>query len=201
MKTATMAAACVLSSSAFAQTYWVSFDPARGSLPTAQCWDLNRSNGLPTPTLTDGALNIGPSSYSGTTYFSREASIDFSRGTVMEADVFIVDSAYRANACGAGQRAGMMLSLNDVASRHVTVGIGNSTVYMTTINNAVVGSPLAPRANAACLGVWRHFRLEVSGGVATLLIDGVPTLSVAVGATAGSSRTVAFGDASICAEG
>jgi hypothetical protein len=183
------------------QQFWVTYDPARGTVPTAQCWDLNSSSGQPAPTLSSGELTIGPSTYGGTLYYDRDASIDFARGAVMEADIFIVNSQYATNPCGAGQRAGTIIGMNDIANRRLNVGIGNGWVFLSTIDNAVVGSPLAPRAQVQCQGVWKRFRLEVASGTATLLIDGVPTLSVAVGNTGSTSRRVYFGDGSVCAAG
>ena len=183
------------------QQFWVTYDPARGTVPTAQCWDLNSSSGQPAPTVSNGELTVGPSTYGGTLFFDRDASVDFSRGAVMEADIFIVNSQYAANPCGAGQRAGTVIAINDIARRRINVGIGNGWVYMTTIDNAVVGSPNAPRAQVACQGVWRHFRLEIASGTATLLVDGTPTLSVPVGPTGSASRRVLFGDSTVCGAG
>jgi hypothetical protein len=202
MRTLSAALALLVASAAQAQTqYWVTYDPAAGTLPPAQCWDLNRSSGQPDPTLANGELTIGPSTYGGTLFYDRDASIDFSRGAIMEADIFIVNSAYATNPCGAGQRAGTIIGMNDIANRRLNVGIGNGWVFLSTIDNAVVGSPLAPRAQVQCQGVWKRFRLEVASGTATLLIDGVPTLSVAVGNTGSASRRVYFGDGSVCAAG
>jgi len=196
----TLAGAAALTSVAHAQTYWVTFDPARGTLPSEQCWDLNRSSGMPLPTLGLDGVTIGPSTYGGTLYYSREASVNFARGAVMEADVFVIDSAYRTNPCGAGQRAGIVLSMVDVSRKRLVVGIGNQQVYMSALDNSVVG-PSAPVATVQFQGVWRHLRLEVASGVATLLVDGVPTLSTTVGALSTVSRRVSFGDGSVCGEG
>jgi len=202
MRTLVAGLALAFSSVALGQsTYWVTYDPARGTLPQAQCWDLNRSSGQPDPTLANGELTIGPSTYGGTLFFDRDASIDFSRGAVLEADIFIVNSAYATNPCGAGQRAGTIIGMNDIANRRINVGIGNGWVFLTTLDNAVVGSPLAPRVQIQCQGLWRRFRLEIANGTATLLIDGTPTLSVAIGNTGSASRRAYFGDGSVCAAG
>lgn len=193
-------AACIAAPSlTYAQSVWITYLAARGTLPQSQCWTFSGSSS-PAPSLVDNAVEIGPSSYGGTQTFARAVNTDFVRGTVVEAEIYIINSAYRTNPCGAGQRAGTVFSVADNQGRVVVVGIGNSQVYMTCSDPSFVGVN-SPTAAVACQGQWRLFRLEVLGTQARLYVDGVLTLTCPTGSIRGTPRRVTFGDGSICAEG
>ncbi|MEK6703004.1 MAG: hypothetical protein AABZ53_12125 [Planctomycetota bacterium] len=191
------AAAC---SPAFAQQVWLNYNPSDNRLPDTQCWTLERSGG-PLPSVSDNVLTLGPSSSSAYLYYEREAAISFSRGAVIEAEVFIVDSAYSSNPCGSGQRAGFFLTMFDNTGKLMYLGIGNSTIFTTSDAGRFPG-PSAPTAAVAAQGVWRTYRVEVDAATISVYVDGTLTLTApSNGPSYGTSRQASFGDQSVCSPG
>ena len=189
-----------LCSPALAQQVWLTYNPAGNQMPETQCWTLERSGG-PVPTVSDDTLTLGPSSSSAYLYYSREAAISFSRGAVIEAEVFIVDSQYSSNPCGSGQRAGFFLTMFDNTGKLMYLGIGNSTMFVTSDAGRFPG-PSAPTANVAAQGVWRTYRVEVASGTISVFVDGSLTLTApSNGPNYGTSRHASFGDQSVCSAG
>ena len=201
LKILSLVAASTTSLTALAQQQvWLTYDPSGNQLPETQCWALERSGG-PVPTVNDNTLTLGPSSSSAYLYYSRESAISFSRGAVIEADVFIVDSQYSSNPCGSGQRAGFFLTMFDNTGKLMYLGIGNSTIFVTSDAGRLPGLN-APTASVAAQGVWRTYRVEVASGVISVFVDGALTLTApSNGPTYGTSRLASFGDQSVCSAG
>lgn len=196
---ALLVAPLCVSSFAYAQDVWITYRASLGTLPQSQCWQFN-GNSSPAPRLADNAVEIGPSSYSGTQYYSREAYTHFASGAILEAEVYVINSEYGANPCGAGQRAGTYIGMTDDTGRVMHVGLGNNMVFITGENIATIGTS-APRAAVQTQGAWRTYRLEVVGTTAQLFVDGVLTLTCPTSAPRGTPRNVWFGDASVCGGG
>lgn len=200
MRVSVCALAIALTSAANAQFNPIlQYDAGLGSLPTAQCWDLNGSNS-PAPQVVNGELLTGPVAVSLTQFYDHELLYDFDRDTIVfEWELQVVSSGYNANSCGTGQRAGWYAAVADVRGRLVQCGIGSGRVFLTNNGPAFVNAN-APVATFNSTGAYHRYRMTITpGNGATLSIDGTQVLSMPFGATGVQSvRRASFGDTSVC---
>jgi len=189
----------VLAGAAAAQPGSLSYDPALGTLPSAQGFTLASVGDQPEARVSGGLLLQGPTAYSGVQCWLADRQNDFDVGMTIEAEMYVVDCTYMVNGCNAGQRSGYYLGAVDRFGRIMYVGFANNAVYL--MNNTLAYQGVnAPSAAIPMAGRWRKLRLEIAPMGATLFVDGVKTLTAPIG-QAGQSPTinrVLFGDGTAC---
>ncbi len=184
-------------SAALSQPYWFTYEPSLGTLPTDQCWQIYQTGSFATPVVAVGALFTGPTSTPGYQYWYKEFSqpLSFADGVSIEADLEIISSNFNSTSGGSGQRAGYYLSVSDGSGRYASVGIGDSTTYMTCVEPSPNGI-FSPSVNFNAVG--RHtYRLDVTLAGASLYVDNVQLLTMPLSTQTSTPNLAYFSDGSV----
>ncbi|MEK6703965.1 MAG: hypothetical protein AABZ53_17035 [Planctomycetota bacterium] len=190
-----------LASLAQAQTIIGEFDAAKGTLPPAQGFKLVQAGPQPAATIAGGVLKQGLTAMDGWQCWQFDHVLHTSERIQIDAKILIESSTYFAQGCGAGQRTGYYIGVADHDGRMAYIGLGGDKVC--TFNNVLAtGGANAPVKSGNITGKWITLRMVISSAGTTLEIDGVPALSMPIGAVGASTPRdrVFFGDGTSCGQ-
>lgn len=168
----------------------VTWSASSGTTPESVGWSY--VGGTP-PAVSGGELSLGPTSYSGVSYYSFDLAplaLDPAQGIALEIDVRI-DAATYGNQSGF-LRGGFEMYYENEAGAYAIAEMGESAVALRTAN-AGLSSPSAAIDTTSMI---RTYRLDVVGTSAALSVDGSPLLSTTFGG-ATSLGTMYFGDVTV----
>jgi len=171
------------------------YQASLSTLPPLQGWTFHGS-AVANSSAASGTLTYGPTTSSGTTYWSADLSgggMDFSLVTwSLTANVRLTNSTF-GNVSGF-RRGGFVLSLSDKAGRWIIADIGSGALGLRNDNNGTSD----PQTNLNLGDGFHQVTLEAGPGGGRLLVDGnqIQTLPLAAG---GGAVDAGFGDESILA--
>jgi hypothetical protein len=186
-----------LAASAQAQVWLGSYDPALGTFPSAQGWQLVEFQGVsPAPTVSGGVLRQGPTSFDGYQYWTRSdigAFFATSQSWVVESRVKIISSTFGPGGFPNTWRAGYGVTLKDAVGRNISLGISDSGVRISVelnLNNAQSSSFIPLDTTSA----FRTYRMVVNSSGLELLVDGTLTATLPLGGTSSEINEFFFAD-------
>lgn len=164
----------------------VIFDPSLGTLPTAQGWTIVDSGGNPSPTISGGVLNVGPTSIASAQYWSAPGNVvDFVSPTSILAVVKIGSSNFLSNP----GRAGFNLSIQST-NQFFNLLIASDRVAL--INSA--SGPAIASFSIDTTAQFRTYELRVESNVARVFVDGSQVMTAGTGTAISGSQIGWFGD-------
>lgn len=156
------------------------YDASLNTLPTAQGWTLGGLSS-PAPTVSGGIFYGGPTDYSGSQYFINfSESFDFTSAQGLHAEMIAKMDTSTYYQAGLNYRTGFNFGFIDNNGYFFGFGLASSDVILTNLN--VDGHVAVFNTTSA----FHRYTLDVAGGVATLSIDGVSTLTDSLGLNTGS---------------
>lgn len=193
---------CVAASCAgvsLAQTPWLEYDAAAGTLPTAQGFTLLDDQWGPAPVLRNGVLDQGPTDFSTQQYWHAPHEIDFDRGLLVRCLINVTSSTYRLGDCASAVRFGYYMGAIDRLGRMAYIGISDDKLYVLTSANDVPNNS-KPLVVIPMRGQWRELSMQVRGTGIDLFADDRFLAHYPLGPT-GVTRSinrVIFGDGTAC---
>ena len=152
---------------------WKTYDPAVGTLPTAQAFDfINDDTTAPAPSVVGGLLLQGPTTVAAVQWWQSTTSlIDFDAGVTLEAQLRVITSNYFHPGPGQ-QKSGYYFAISDHIGRSFIIGIDSAGITVNTDGIGTGGQGVARTAFDTTSG-FHDYRLDVASGVGTLTIDGL----------------------------
>ncbi|NQU47687.1 MAG: hypothetical protein HQ519_03485 [Planctomycetes bacterium] len=146
-----------------------SYDPSLGTLPTEQGFWLLDSGGAPAPTLANGELLQGPTSFGGYQhYYAYFPKMDWSTEIgFIEAELKFIESTNVNNPCN---RMGYELGLRNGDEGGGIAWIADGIVGLQTSECTLTYAPTAGTDQ------WNKYRLEVTSTDVVLFINGTEVL-------------------------
>jgi hypothetical protein len=171
------------------------YNPALGTLPTAQGWNFPAST-LAGAAVTGGILSYGPTTTSGTTFWTHSPAspaMDFTQDTWTLSALVRLDGSTFGNVSGY-RRGGFNLSLRDDNGLWIHSEFGDTMADLRNDNNGT-GDP----THAVTLDDGFHLlTLEAGPAGGKLYIDGTHRLSLALG-TGATGEGALWGEMSVLA--
>jgi hypothetical protein len=192
-RVAAFAALAMLPSAALAQP--LTYNPALGTVPSAQGWTFAGSFSAPT-TVAAGTLTYGPTTVGGTTYWAH----DLTQPLLFSTETAYLEATIRLSGADFGnfsgyRRAGFSLYLRDDAGRWIIADIGDNRASIGN-DDFRTGDPVA---TVDFTSAFRTVRLEAGPTGARLLVDGSQILTLALGSGAAASASARWGEATVLA--
>jgi hypothetical protein len=182
-----------------AQTPWLAYNAAAGSLPTAQGFRVFDDMWGPAPVVRGGALEQGPTDFSSMQYWHASHDIDFDRGVLVQGMINVTSSTYRLGDCAASVRFGYYMGVVDRLGRMAYIGISDDKLYVLTSANDVPTNQ-KPVVVLPMRGQWRQVGMQIRGTGIDLFADGRFLAHYPLGPT-GAARSInraLFGDGTSC---
>ena len=189
MKSHIIFAAVLLAIISSARAATVTYDPAVGTLPTAQGWTLTELNSPPAPSVIAQALHQGLVQVGDAQYYSQALVTDFTTNSVfadLELQVISSSFGFPSNL----PRTGYYLIVRDVANRNFLLGIASDRVILQNDSS----SPSLNQFLMDTTAQFHNYHLAVDNTGAVLSVDGIQRITLALGSSdSGSSSSVLFG--------
>jgi hypothetical protein len=172
-----------------------SYGASLGTFPISQGWQLTDDGGSPAPTLINGVLHQGPTSFSGLQYWAQSGiPLDFATETVtMTGTLEIISSTFNE---GGFDRGGYDFSVGDASGRDIVLDLTGNSVFL--VNDAI--NSHSPIINFNTEGRFHTYTLVINANGGSLFIDNglSPVVTEALGPTGQTTpNLVLFGDGTI----
>lgn len=187
---------------------WTTYDASLGTLPEAQGWVRTDDISPPGPYVVEmvpGDLHLSTlglqatGASGGGVYWEHTApGLDFTSEFTVEADLRIASSPdHTINLTSGWPRSGYYLAVTDANGRVFWVAFGSHEIALSNTFFGAYGSPNTVILSLDTTDRHHLYRLQrAPSGGATLLVDGVPALSMSnsTPGAPGTTPSVVFGD-------